>query len=87
MTISQDNGQILSIRRIIVRDEMRKKINTFVHYKFLPGLVFTGLGLIHTIGGLSQNCHGGAATVDRRWVRCPTSQRVSRPADYGSGRR
>ena len=56
VTISQDNGQILSIRRNYrEEDEMRKKINYFVHYKFLPGFGFYGLGLIHTIGGLSRS--------------------------------
>jgi len=56
VTISQDNGQILSIRRNYrEEDEMRMKINYFVHYKFLPGFGFYGLGLIHTIGGLSRS--------------------------------
>ena len=55
VTISQDNGQILSIRRNYDEDdEDKKKIQYFVHYKFLPGFGFYGLGLIHTIGGLSR---------------------------------
>ena len=55
VTISQDNGQILSIRRNYREDdETKKKIQYFVHYKFLPGFGFYGLGLIHTIGGLSR---------------------------------
>jgi len=55
VTISQDNGQILSIRRNYNEgDENKKKIQYFVHYKFLPGFGFYGLGLIHTIGGLSR---------------------------------
>ena len=55
VTISQDNGQILSIRRNYrEEDELKKKIQYFVHYKFLPGFGFYGLGLIHTIGGLSR---------------------------------
>ena len=32
---------------------MRRK-DYFVHYKFLPGLGFYGLGLTHMIGGLAQ---------------------------------
>jgi hypothetical protein len=55
VTISQDNGQILSIRRNYrEEDEDKRKIQYFVHYKFLPGFGFYGLGLIHTIGGLSR---------------------------------
>ena len=55
VTISQDNGQILSIRRNYrEEDKDKRKIQYFVHYKFLPGFGFYGLGLIHTIGGLSR---------------------------------
>lgn len=55
VTISQDNGQILSIRRNYrEEDDNMRKIQYFVHYKFLPGFGFYGLGLIHTIGGLSR---------------------------------
>ncbi len=55
VTISQDNGQILSIRRNYREDDQdKRKIQYFVHYKFLPGFGFYGLGLIHTIGGLSR---------------------------------
>src|SRR5210317_1029928 len=55
VTLSMDNGQVLSIRRNFrEEDELRKKIQYFVHYKFLPGFGFYGLGLIHTIGGLSR---------------------------------
>ena len=55
VTISQDNGEVLSIRRNYrEEDELKRKIQYFVHYKFLPGFGFYGLGLIHTIGGLSR---------------------------------
>ena len=55
VTVSEDNGQILSIRRNYKEDDPQKrKIQYFVHYKFLPGFGFYGLGLIHTIGGLSR---------------------------------
>ena len=55
VTISQDNGQVLSIRRNYrENDPNMEKIQYFVHYKFLPGFGFYGLGLIHTIGGLSR---------------------------------
>jgi hypothetical protein len=55
VTLSLDNGQVLSIRRNYREDdEKKKKIAYFTHYKFLPGFGFYGLGLIHTIGGLSR---------------------------------
>ena len=55
VTLSEDSGQILSIRRNYEEsDEKKRKIQYFVHYKFLPGFGFYGLGLIHTIGGLSR---------------------------------
>ena len=55
VTISEDKGTILAIRRNYREDDPKKeKINYFVHYKFLPGFGFYGLGLIHTIGGLSR---------------------------------
>ena len=55
VTVSQDNGQVLAIRRNYREDDsLKKKTQYFVHYKFLPGFGFYGLGLIHTIGGLSR---------------------------------
>jgi len=55
VTLSQDNGQVLAIRRNYDEDdEARKKVQYFTHFKFLPGFGFYGLGLIHTIGGLSR---------------------------------
>jgi len=55
VTLSMDNSQVLAVRRNWnEEDERRKKIQYFTHYKFLPGFGFYGLGLIHTIGGLSR---------------------------------
>ena len=55
VTISEDNGEVLSIRRNYrEEDELKKKIQYFTHFKFLPGFGFYGLGLFHTIGGLSR---------------------------------
>ena len=55
VTISEDNGQVLSIRRNYgENDPLKAKTQYFVHYKFLPGFGFYGMGLIHTIGGLSR---------------------------------
>jgi hypothetical protein len=55
VTISENNGKVLSIRRNYdPDDEGKKKVQYFVHFKFLPGFGFYGLGLIHMIGGLSR---------------------------------
>ena len=55
VTLSPKQSTILSIRRNYVQaDMMRKRIDYFVHYKFLPGVGFYGFGLTHMIGGLSQ---------------------------------
>jgi len=55
VTVSEDNGKVLSIRRNYKEDdENRTKNQYFVHFKFLPGFGFYGLGLIHMIGGLSR---------------------------------
>jgi hypothetical protein len=55
VTIDEANGKILSIRRNFdEQDPLKKKKDYFVHFKFLPGLGFYGLGLIHMIGGLSR---------------------------------
>ena len=55
VTVSENNGKVLSIRRNYKPDDPnRKKNQYFVHFKFLPGFGFYGLGLIHMIGGLSR---------------------------------
>jgi len=56
VTVEEGSREILSIRRNYeVGDPMKKKIEYFVHFKFLPGLGFYGFGLIHMIGGLSRS--------------------------------
>ena len=55
VTIEDGTRKVLSIRRNYeVGDQLKNKINYFVHFKFLPGLGFYGIGLIHMIGGLSR---------------------------------
>ena len=55
VTVAENNGKLLSIRRNYDPDDSRrKKKQYFVHFKFLPGFGFYGLGLIHMIGGLSR---------------------------------
>jgi len=56
VTICLDTNQVLSIRQNYKEDDpMRKKIEYFSHYKFLPGLGFYGFGLIHMIGGVTRS--------------------------------
>ncbi len=55
VTIEEGSTEVLSIRRNYSPDDSKKKkIQYFVHFKFLPGLGFYGFGLIHMIGGLSR---------------------------------
>ena len=55
VTIDSNTNNILSIYRNYKQaDPLRKKIEYFVHFKFLPGLGFYGFGLTHMIGGLSK---------------------------------
>ena len=55
VNIDEGSGEILSIRRNYKEGEaIAKKIQYFVHYKFMPGLGFYGFGLIHMIGGLGR---------------------------------
>ena len=55
VTLVEGSTEVLSIRRNYRENDPKKaKIQYFVHYKFLPGFGFYGLGLIHTIGGLSR---------------------------------
>jgi len=55
VTVEIASREVLSIRRNYqIADPQKNKIEYFVHFKFLPGLGFYGLGLIHMIGGLSR---------------------------------
>ena len=55
VTIDEGSSEVLSIyRNYSQEDSLYKKQQYFVHYKFMPGLGFYGLGLIHMIGGLSR---------------------------------
>ena len=55
VTMEAGGRRILSIRRNYQpNDPLKKKVQYFVHFKFLPGLGFYGFGLIHMIGGLSR---------------------------------
>ena len=56
VTVEQQSRQILSIRRNYKQDDPNKeKVNHFIHYRFVPGFGFYGLGLIHFLGNLTMS--------------------------------
>jgi len=56
VTVDEGSSTVLAIRRNWKEgDEYYKKNQYFAHYKFLPGLGFYGLGLLHMIGGLGRS--------------------------------
>ena len=55
VTIDQGTGTILAIRRNWDTDDpLTLKRQHFVHYSYVPGFGFYGLGLIHIIGGYAR---------------------------------
>ena len=56
VTVESQSRQILSIRRNYKQaDPNKEKIEHFVHYRFVPGFGFYGLGLIHFLGNLTMS--------------------------------
>jgi len=55
VTIERGSNEILAIRRNWnPDDELKLKRQHFVHYVYVPGFGFYGLGLIHIIGGYAR---------------------------------
>ena len=55
VTMERGSGEILAIRRNWNEDdELMLKRQHFVHYVYIPGFGFYGLGLIHIIGGYAR---------------------------------
>ena len=55
VTIERGTGEVLSVYRNYEEgDELALKNQFFVHYPYVPGFGFYGLGLIHIIGGYSR---------------------------------
>ena len=55
VTIERGSGEVLAIRRNWNEDdELTLKRQHFVHYVYVPGFGFYGLGLIHIIGGYAR---------------------------------
>ena len=59
ITIDYDSQAVVAVRRNWKEeDELKKRRDWFVSYKFLPGLGFYGFGLYHMIGGLGKAATG-----------------------------
>jgi hypothetical protein len=56
VTIEEQSKQVLSIRRNYDKNDptKQKKVH-FVHYRFVPGFGFYGLGLMHFLGNLTMS--------------------------------
>ena len=55
VTIERGTGEVLAIRRNYTEgDALALKNQFFVHYPYVPGFGFYGLGLIHIIGGYAK---------------------------------
>ena len=79
VTLDQGSGKVLSIsRNFREQDPLRRKRQYFVHFKFLPGFGFYGLGLLHTIGGLSR----AATSILRQLIDAGTLSNL--PAGFKS---
>ena len=56
VTVEEQTRQVLSIRRNYESDDANmEKRSHFVHYRFVPGFGFYGLGLIHFLGNLTMS--------------------------------
>ena len=56
VTVEEQSREVLSIRRNYKQDDSNKeKRSHFVHYRFVPGFGFYGLGLIHFLGNLTMS--------------------------------
>jgi hypothetical protein len=55
VTIEKGTGTVLAVRRNYLEDDpQRLKRQHFVHYNYIPGFGFYGLGLIHIVGGYAR---------------------------------
>ncbi len=55
VTIEKGTGTVLAVRRNYLEDDLaRLKRQHFVHYVYIPGFGFYGLGLVHIVGGYAR---------------------------------
>lgn len=56
VTVEKSSRKVLAIRRNWYKDDQKKQKRLhFVHYRYLPGMGFYGMGLIHMLGGLTES--------------------------------
>lgn len=59
VTVERESREVLSVRRNWKEeDQLTQKRIWFTHYKYLPGLGFYGLGLLHIIGSVAEATSG-----------------------------
>jgi hypothetical protein len=79
VTIDKSRAKVLAIRRNwLEQDENKEKRTHFVHYQYIPGIGFYGLGLIHLIGGIAK----GSTSILRQLVDAGTLSNL--PGGYKS---
>lgn len=64
VTVERESRKIVSVRRNWrERDPNFDKRMWFTHYRYLPGLGFYGLGLLHMIGSLAEGASGAVRSM------------------------
>jgi len=64
ISVDVSDGTVLSIRRNWKKDDDRYRRKEYVtHFKYLPGIGFYGMGLYHTIGGLTDAATGAVRAL------------------------
>lgn len=77
VTFDLHSKEILSVyRNWKIDDKTKTRVNHFVHYIYIPGFGFYGLGLVHLVGGFAKS----ATSILRQLVDCGTLANL--PAGY-----
>jgi hypothetical protein len=77
VTFDLHSKEVLSIyRNWKIDDKTKTRCNHFVHYIYIPGFGFYGLGLVHLVGGFAKS----ATSILRQLIDCGTLANL--PAGY-----
>lgn len=69
VTVDKTTSKVLSVyRNWDEGDPLKKKRNYFVHYQYMPGLGFYGIGLIHLMGSIAK----AATSITRQLIDAGT---------------